>query len=147
VAGLVAIVWIFFHPGEGNVRVGFVRGVTTNGNYGIIFDEAEWLTGRDGEDAAIAAGLCTEATRSSCLPNDFIINNPSLATEPLEFANGVTIIMQTLDMEEKGVQARTITRQDLEYLINDPNQHWRQLPYRITVANRLMTSVEEIYVP
>ena len=143
----IYVVWSLLHPSKGAERLGFISGVTTNGNYGILFDEAKWLTGKEGEDAAIAADLCTEATRSSCLPNDFIIQNTSLENEPLEFANDITITMTTLKMEKEGVKPTVITRQDLQYLINDPKQNWRELPYRITVKNNLVTSIEEVYVP
>ncbi|HWO07371.1 MAG TPA: hypothetical protein VNM40_02195 [Candidatus Paceibacterota bacterium] len=134
--------------GEGGTeRLGFIDGVTTNGNYGVIFDEAEWLTGAEGEDAAIEAGLCTEATRSSCLPNDYIIRNTSGATRVYEFANDVVITMQTLRMEQEGVRPTVISRQEFEQLINNPSQHWRDLPYRITIHNGLVRKVDEVYVP
>jgi hypothetical protein len=131
----------------GTESLGFIDGVTTNGNYGIVFDEAEWLTGEEGENAAIEAGLCTEATRVTCLPNDYIIYNPSRAGRTLEFATDVVITMQTLRMEQEGVRPVVITRQDFEFLINDPRSHWRNLPYRIVVQNNLIVSVDEVYIP
>lgn len=134
-------------PAGGEESVGFIRSVSTNGNYGILFDEALWLTGTEGEDAAIAAGYCTESRRSECLPNDFIISNASETTELLEFATDISITMQTLDMEKEGVRDTIITKQEFERLINDPQAHWRQLPYRIMIRNGLVSEVEEIYIP
>lgn len=147
-AGGVMIFGAILNMGAGGVeKIGFIDGVTTNGNYGIVFDEAEWLTGEEGEDAAIAAGLCTEGTRFNCLPNDFIISNPSTATQPLEFANGIIITMQTLRMEEEGVKPTEISRQEFERLINDRSRHWNNFPYRIVVKNGLIISIEEVYTP
>jgi len=134
-------------PSGGVEQVGFIRSVTTNGNYGIFFDEAVWLSGTEGEDAAIAAGLCTEVTRRDCLPNDFIIKNETETTELLEFGTGIIVTMQTLGMEENGVKDRTISKQEFEQLINDPQAHWRQLPYRILLRNGHVTEVTEIYIP
>ncbi len=134
-------------PSGGEEKVGFIRTVSTNGNYGILFDDARWLTGTEGEDAAIAAGLCTQSTRSECLPNDFLISNERESTELLEFGTKVDITMQTLDMEENGVRDTVITKQEFERLINDSQAHWRQLPYRIMIRNGLVTEVTEIYIP
>lgn len=143
--------WYFWHlastPSGGTEKVGFIRTVSTNGNYGILFDDAVWLSGKEGEDAAIAAGLCTEATRRDCLPNDFIIKNDTETTELLEFGTGIAITMQTLGMEQDGVQDRVISKQEFEQLINDPQTQWRQLPYRIMIRNGLVTEVHEIYIP
>ncbi len=147
-AGGGVYAWIFLNSGGGGTeKLGFINGVTTNGNYGIVFDEVEWLTGEEGENAAIEAGLCTEETRVTCLSNDFIINNPSEATQNFEFATGIVITMQTLNMEQNGVRDREITREEFEELLNDSRAHWRNLPYRITVKSGLVTSIAEVYVP
>ena len=146
-AGGAYFVVVMTRDRGGDEAVGFIRAVTTNGNYGITFDEALFLTGTEGEDAAIAAGRCTDATRSSCLPNDFIISNESETTDQLEFATGIRITMQTLGMEQDGVQEREITKQEFERLINDPQAEWRQLPYRVTKRSGLVVAIEEIYVP
>lgn len=133
-------------PAGGEEKVGFIRSVSTNGNFGILFDEALWLTGVEGEDAAIAAGLCTESRRSECLPNDFIISNEEGSTVLLEFATNIVITMQTLDMERDGVQEKTIPKQEFERLINGQD-HWSRLPYRIVIRNGLVSEIEEIYIP
>jgi hypothetical protein len=130
-----------------NIRFGFVRAVTTNGNYGIIFDEATWLTGEEGENAAIEAGLCTEETRATCLPNGFIIDNPSSATQNLEFSTDIVIAMQTLNMENEGVKENQITKEHFERLINDPVAHWQSVPFQLLMKNGLIRIVEEVYVP
>lgn len=133
--------------GGENIRFGFIKGVSTNGNYGIAFDEAEWLTGEEGENAAIAAGLCTEATRAECLPDGFIIKNDTTTTQNLEFDTGVTIAMFTLNMEEDGVRETHISKEDFEKLINNPRAHWKGLPYQVLLRNGLVTIIEEVYVP
>lgn len=146
-AGGGFVVWGILSQNTGETRLGFIENVTTNGNYGIVFDEAEWLTGREGEDAAIEAGLCTEVTRYTCLPNDYIIRNASRATQNLEFGTDVTITMMTLTMERGGVKEMPVSREEFERLINDPRAEWRNLPYEITVRSGLVQEVKEIYVP
>lgn len=130
-----------------NIRFGFIRAVTTNGNYGIVFDEATWLTGEEGEAAAIEAGLCTNETRSECMPNGFIIDNPSSATQNLEFSTDVVIAMFTLNMEHEGVKENQIPKDEFARLINNSRAHWNDLPYQILVTNGLVQIVEEVYVP
>ncbi|MFZ2886632.1 MAG: hypothetical protein WA021_02305 [Minisyncoccia bacterium] len=141
------ITWEFMSSDPGEKRLGFITSVTTNGNYGIIFDKAEWLSGKEGEDAAIAAGLCREETRYTCLPNDYIIRNATVESEAHEFATDVMITMQTFNMEQEGVHDTVISRQEFEKLLNDSRAQWRQLPFEITIRSGLVREVKEIYVP
>lgn len=130
-------------PGDG-IRFGFIRSVSGNT---LSFDEARWLTGKEGEDAAIAAGHCTEATRTECLPNDFFIENTSTSTIPLTLADEPEIAMFTLTMEHEGVKETTISKEQLATLINDAHAHWAQLPYQMLVDQGKVTIIEEVYVP
>src|SRR3989344_3027470 len=57
--------------------LGFIHAVGAGSRAYIEFDDAVWLSGAAGEDAAIVAGLCTEETRSECLPNDYFLKNSS----------------------------------------------------------------------
>lgn len=128
--------------------LGFIRYVDTSKDIRISFDEAEWLSGKAGEDAAIRAGVCTEETRDECLPNDYFIDNPSTSTPLLYEANPrAKVIMQTLDMETKGVTPHEIDLATFAKLINDKSLHWNTLPYHLTVQGNIVTKIEEIYVP
>lgn len=131
-------------PTSSEIRFGFITNVDGDT---ITFDEARWLTGKEGEDAAIAAGLCTEATRAECLPNDFYILNEETTTEELSFTNDAVIAMATLHMEEEGVQESQISIADFEKLINDQTLHWTKVPYQMIVENGKITILEEVYIP
>ncbi len=128
--------------------LGFIRYVDTSKDVRIAFDEAEWLSGKAGEDAAIRAGVCTEETRDECLPNDYFIDNPSTSTPLLyETSPSAKVIMQTLDMETKGVAPHEIDIAAFAKLIDDKSLHWNTLPYHLTVQGNIVTKIEEIYVP
>lgn len=129
---------------QSQILFGFITNVEGNT---ITFDEARWLTGKEGEDAAIAAGLCTEATRAECLPNDFYILNDTTTTQPLTLADDVVIAMATLNMETDGVKETQISPDDFSQLINNPTQHWSKLPYQMIVEDGKITILEEVYVP
>ncbi len=133
-----------FADGE---HLGFIHAFTDNAA-AMDFDDARWLSGREGEDAAIAAGHCTEATRSECLPNDFFIQNDIRKDERLAVSPDARVVMQTWKMEETGqVADREIPLADLAGLMNDPALHWRTLPYRITITNGAVTRIAEVYIP
>ena len=132
-------------PESSDVRFGFVRTVT--GDATLLFDEARWLTGKEGEDAAIAAGICTETTRNECLPNDFFIGNDATTTTLLVLSENVVIALLTLHMEEEGIKENLIDVAEFAKLINDPALHWNTLPYQMIVENGEVTILEEVYVP
>lgn len=114
----------------------------------VYFDDAVWLSGRAGEDAAIQAGHCTEATRSECLPNDFFIKNEKIADEVLLIDGGVRVFMQTWKMEETGeVAEREIGLNNFSELINNQTLHWRNLPFNITIQDGKIIKIEEVYIP
>jgi hypothetical protein len=135
---------IHFQDGK---YLGYIHRVDM-GNLILVFDDAVWLTGKAGEDAAIEAGHCMQATRSECLPNDYFIKNATVADELLLMDQSVLLFMQTWKMEESGeVAAREIGLADFAGLINDRSLHWRQLPYTITVEGGKIMRIEEIYIP
>jgi len=127
--------------------LGFIHALTDNGTR-MDFDDATWLTGVAGQDAAIRAGICTEETRDECLPNDYFIENTVVEDAGLSIDPSIRVFMQTYQMEETGqVATREINLNDLATLINDPKAHWSTLPYTITVANNAVVRIEEVYVP
>lgn len=126
---------------------GFIRAFTDN-NSAIDFDDAEWLTDKAAQDAAIAAGACTEETREECLPNNFFINNESKITERVPVGSNAKVIMQTWKMEETGqITSKEITLAELASVLNIPTMHWSQLPYEITIMNGEIVLIDEVYLP
>lgn len=128
------------------IDFGFIRAVDIE-NSTVLFDSALWLSGEAGEDAAIEAGLCTPETRQECLPNDFYIYNADTETVSIPLASNITIYMLTLDAEEQGIKRSFIRPDEFADLINDEAQHWRQLPYNVSIKNNEVIMIEEVYVP
>lgn len=134
-------------PNGGKVELGFIRAVNLGGDDTLLFDDAIWLSGREAEDAAIDAGLCTNDTRSECLPNDFFILNVSKETETLEIDPRARFFTKTFDAEDTGILDKEINLARFAGLINDTQAYWNKLPYNVTVKNRRIIKVQEVYVP
>lgn len=128
------------------VHFGFIRSVDTTSGM-IEFDEARMLTGRAAQDAAMAAGLCTEATRSECAPNDYYIDNSSRATVSVPIASDADITLLTFHAETDGIQKRSMRLPEFAELIGDTHQHWNTLPFDITTRSDRVIAVDEVYVP
>lgn len=127
--------------------LGYIHNVDKS-NLTLAFDDAIWLTGAAGQEAAIEAGHCTRETREECLPNDYFIKNNEARDEVLPIDMAVLLFMQTWKMEETGsVATREIGLADFAKLLNDPGLHWRNLPYNITVQNGKVVKIEEVYIP
>jgi hypothetical protein len=158
-AGLIVIIvilggWYLFGrlrsyieatPGA-STTLGFIRSANPSIRT-VAFDDATWLSGKAGEDAAIKAGVCTENTLNECLPNDYYIQNESTTTAPLAIDPHVEITMQTLHEETEGVKPTTISFADFAKLIDDPSAKWNTLPYTITRMNGTVTKIAEVFVP
>ena len=126
-------------------HLGFIRSFSEGM---IYFDDAVWLTGRAGEDAAIRAGICTEQTRVDCLPNDYFIENVDTTAVPIALSADMTVTMQTWKMSETGdVADYPISASEFFILINNKGQHWNTLPYTITVHYGIVTDIREVYIP
>jgi hypothetical protein len=128
------------------IDFGFIRSLDTASST-LQFDDAQWMTGTPGEDAAIAAGLCTEETRSECLPNDFYIGNPDTAPVTIPLAPNLTVYMLTWNAGDAGIKRQSIRTSEFAALINDASLHWNKLPYNVTVKNNAVIMIEEVYVP
>ncbi len=129
------------------VHLGFIRALIDD-DTAVYFDDATWLTGDAGIDAAIAAGMCSEETRGECLPNDFFIRNDDTTETRLTLRADARIVMLTHGMETSGeVAPRTISVADFSALVNDAALHWRTLPYEITVSQGDVVEIAEVYVP
>ena len=128
------------------IDFGFIRNLATT-TPAIAFDDARWLSGKAGEDAAIAAGICTEDTRADCLPNDFYILDQYKKTEIIPLAPNAIVYMLTWHAEAQGVKRETIPLRTFTTFINDPQPHWNQLPYNVTIQDGKIIMIEEVYVP
>jgi hypothetical protein len=129
--------------------LGFIHAVD-GGSSAIQFDDAVWLVGTKAQDAAIAAGLCTEETREECTPNGYFIQNALVKDELVFVHPNARVIMATLGMEDPEwsvEESREIALTDFATLINDPARHWLFLPYRITILDGVITQIEEVYIP
>lgn len=128
--------------------LGFIRAVTTNdGAFSIAFDDARWLTGAEGERAAIAAGRCTPADTSDCMPNGYFIENTDTATTPLLVSPDVQVMMETYETGEPGDKREDLDLATFTALINDPTLYWNRLPYHVTTENGVVTMIAEQYIP
>jgi len=128
-------------------HLGFIHAVGAGSRAYIEFDDAVWLSGAAGENAAIAAGLCTEETRSECLPNDYFIENSSALDETVPLEANARMFMQTWEAGDQGIMEKETGLADFAALINDSALHWSKLPYTITVEGGAVTRIEEVYVP
>lgn len=127
--------------------IGFIHDVDLSGSR-LAFDDADWLTGTEGEDAAIRAGVCTEETRRECLPNDYFIENKLASDRSMPVDNDVVVILETFSMEKTGqIAPDEMSIGAFAALIQSPTLHWKALPYRLTVSNHVVTRIEEIYIP
>ena len=129
------------------VHFGFIRAMTDNGT-AIDFDDAVWLTGAEGEAAAMRAQRCTPDTKDDCLPNGYFIENISRDTKRVPVGDNATVILVTWRMDETGeVRESTSTLPVFEALINNPEMHWNKLPYVITVEQNKIVRIHERYIP
>ncbi|MFZ2555990.1 MAG: hypothetical protein WAZ27_01515 [Minisyncoccia bacterium] len=128
------------------IAFGYVRSADAGGR-SIEFDDAAWLSGKPGEDAAIAAGICSEETRSDCLPNDFYIYNEEKITTNVRLAQNVAVYMVTLSAETNGVKREYVSFETFAKLVNDSALHWQKLPYNVSTQNGEVIMIEEVYIP
>lgn len=128
------------------IAFGYVSIADASGR-SIEFDDAAWLSGKPGENAAIDAGLCTEETRAECLPNDFYIYNEQEKSVRIPLAQNVAVYMVTLNAEENGVKREYVSFETFAKLINDSALSWQKIPYNVSTQNGEVIMIEEVYVP
>lgn len=134
---------LFFRDGT---YFGFIHGVDVEKEE-IQFDDAVWLSGVQGEEAAIKAGHCTEETRFDCLPNDYFISNSSVKDEVLSVDSSVVLFMKTWEVGNSGILDKEIGFSDFAKLVSDKSAQWDKVPYNVTIQNGKVTRIEEVYVP
>lgn len=125
---------------------GFIHGVDVEKGE-IQFDNAVWLSGVEGENAAIKAGHCTEETRFYCLPNDYFISNSLEKDEALSVDSSVVLFMKTWEVGNLGILDKEIGFPDFAKLVSDKSAQWDKVPYNVTIENGKVVHIEEVYVP
>lgn len=133
-------------PVSTEMKFGFIRGFDATTRV-LLFDDARWLVGREAEDAAVAAGVCSDEKRDECTPSDYFIVNEATTTEQLTFSIDTHIALMTLNAEEYGVQETRVSLDEFAKLLNDKNAVWSSLPYQLLLENGEITIIEEVYVP
>lgn len=71
----------------------------------FVYDDAEWLTGEEANQAAIAAG---EIEEGDTVPNDYYIRNDSTATRSLRLADDAVVCMASTEFGGVTNQALTV---------------------------------------
>lgn len=127
-------------------HLGFIHGVDVEKRE-IQFDNAVWLSGVEGEEAAIKAGHCTKETRFDCLPNDYFISNSLERDEVLSVDPSAVLFMKTWEVGNLGILDREIGFSDFAKLISDKSAQWDMVPYNVTIENGKVIHIEEVYVP
>jgi len=127
--------------------LGFIHTIQIADDMEVAFDDAVWLTGKEGQDAAIMAGHCTEKTREECLPNDYFIGNEKKNDEYIKLDKNVLIFMKTWEAGDQGILDKEISLNDFAKLINDDSLHWNKLPYNIYIREGKVKRIEEVYIP
>ena len=97
----------------------------------------------------IRAGVCTEATREECTPNDFFIENLDDSTELYPLATNVEVVMITYrGVIDAPLSQNTISFAEFVTLITNEDAHWDSLPYTLTLnTDGEVEKIEEVYVP
>lgn len=131
-------------------RFGFIRGVDLTGErVKLAFDEARMLSGNEAQDAAIRAGVCNEATREECTPNDFFIENIDDTVVLIPTAETVEVRMVTYpEGSSTPLAEHAIDIAEFVALISDIDQQWRIPPYTLVLNTEgEVVKIEEVYVP
>lgn len=135
-------------PAGQRILGGYIREINMESPVTMHLDDAVWLSGRNAEDSAIAAGLCTEATRATCLHNGFFISNPTQDVRALLVSPTAKLVMKTWNTGGAGIQEREIRIDEFAKLIQDGAAKWsKTVPYRVTTDNDIVIKIEELYVP
>lgn len=135
-------------PAGQRILGGYIRSINMESPVTIQLDDAVWLSGRHAEDSAILAGVCTEATRATCLHNGFFISNPTADVRTLLVSPTATLTMKTWNTGGAGIQERAIRIDEFAKLIQDGTAKWNKtVPYRVTTDNDIIIKIEELYVP
>lgn len=113
---------------------------------GIQFDTAEFLTGAEANEAAIAAGAIEEG---GSVPNDYFIVNQSKRTAALGFADDVEVYIETTSQDGMPGLATADTLWlacafEGENFVEESRDRG---PWWITVKDGEVTKLEEQYLP
>ena len=128
---------------EDGEHFGYIRalnGVEMN------FDEAEFLTGDEANQAAIEDGFIEEG---DTVPNDYYIRNEEKTVARLRISRDVTILVETSSMDGMvGPAPADVSWLWCALVSKDPRQAGHaHSPYWIEVTDGVVTRIEEQYLP
>ena len=120
----------------------YIMGVNLVGQgIGIQFDRAEFLSGKEANEAAVAAGAIEEG---EAVPNDYFIVNQSDRTEALGFADDVEVYIETLQDGMPGLAPADTLWLACAFAGDESHRH---SPYWMTVKDQEVVKLEEVYLP
>lgn len=131
--------------------IGYIRAVFGQDDYqDISIDLIEWLDGDEAAEARREDGLCSGSLDECWPPNGFYIRNPDDSLLTVEVPADTTVLMQTLSHNPDGsYNSDEVISFDrfLRILSDEEDAHLRSVPFRITLADHVVTSIREQYVP
>jgi len=140
-------------PPEAETIFGWLRSFEDTGSAIVVaVDPAEMLTG---EAAVIAAREDGVIGQDEDLPNDYYIRNPDDATTELRVSSDVAVTLQVCYRDGECVTTEQVDLNTWSVLLGaetDPGLGWDwygagALPYVFTVVSKVITQVQEQYLP
>ena len=122
---------------------GYIKAIDT---FAVEFDVAEWLSGDEANEAAIAAGYIEEG---DTVPNDYYIVNDDKTTARFSLSNAVKVTIDTIQDGLPGPAPADLAWLICEFSGERPTDRvtHRDNGYWLTVRDGVVTEIEEQYVP
>lgn len=127
---------------------GYIRSVSTAGSAAtLVFDEAQFLTGKQAQKAAEEDGAVPPG---EAVPNDYYIRNPDKTTQTLRIANDAEVTAKRCNLCRHGKPGElepflaSFAKQGQTYA--DPYRGKDSL-YWLTIRNNEVVAIDEQYVP
>jgi hypothetical protein len=136
-------------PDNAERQMGYVKKIyTMSGKYYLEIDYIQWFMGDAAEKAMREDGECPKTGECEVL-DDYYIRNANPLIRTFEISPDVVITMQTYDMEATGqIQGQEITIGQFSQIFNNnlkPNL--KNVPYIVEIENKLITKINEQYIP
>jgi hypothetical protein len=136
-------------PDNAERQIGYVKKVyAKSGKYYLDIDYVQWLSSDEAEQAMREDGECSK-TGECVVLNDYYIRNANPLIRTFEIAPDAAITMQTYDMEATGqIQGQEITIGQFSQIFNtNLKPNLKNVPYIIEIENKLITKINEQYIP
>ena len=127
---------------------GYIRSVSTAGPTATLaFDEADFLTGKEAQQAAEKDGAVEPG---EAVPNDYYIRNPDKATKTYPIANDARITAKRCSLCRNGkpgeLEPFLAAFMERGQTYNDPYRGKDSL-YWLTIEDGRVVAIDEQYVP